>query len=589
MIPVSLLLLIIVCIAILLNVAYFQLPQTTDSYETLFKHLIARTPNTSAMCFGWIEGKKAYKNVYFSADAADNKFVIRYEKLPTTHDGQHVPINDNHGQLTELENGISILGVNNNSPIECPPGFIGTTCQLQSLCSADDAGKIIPINYLYFNMLNMYNYAQSSKSLDGRALKFHQRLRAKCNNDQTFELKPCAPNELVLPFNNDKEAKCEIYDLCEEKLNGYKHNLAIAGNQQKLPKNQYYLCSQGESILQTCKSDYVFSNNFRNCVYESECYGKGSIEIPIDDVSFIQCRNDESTKINCVHGVETVNGHLKCRIDQCVESTKPFENDEIKYIRSAVRCASNKEQNFNCDTKNVGHSVVHTILGVADKYDFQYWPDAVFHERNMICVAPITDIVKDDAVVKHKWASIMNEDAPFNVKTQQFVCTDEYPFIIDYSNNRIVRNPEGKNTDNIPSPRDYFINIVTPCISSDIQSIWSQESFSRFEPFKDTLQTYSPNNGQLPLIYSVNVGIRGRTWPRYDHSTNQYTTFEYINGEYQPTTGESPIRGFTKPNDTTNNYCVFDLYPDFDQNLQDLVFLFVDRSGLVVYPLQIGK
>lgn len=165
------------------------------------------------MTLGWIESRQMYKNVY----SQDNgQLLVKYENHPITETGDSILQNQNHGQLTEYEDGFVVNGINKNQKLECPKGYGTSNCILKPICEPNDLGQVKTIDQSYFRLLNLYNYKESFVS-SINTQSFHQKLRAKClNSNGDYKIISCQDNEIV-KITNDNSSFCSKYDICQEK------------------------------------------------------------------------------------------------------------------------------------------------------------------------------------------------------------------------------------------------------------------------------------------------------------------------------------------------------------------------------------
>lgn len=107
-------------------------------------------------------------------------------------------------------------------------------------------------------MLNLYNYVAPNLQTRDDHYPYQQRLRVQClDKDRNCYIESCPGNKLV-----DRESlRCETYDICNDRINGYKQNFDIKVNDEdetakasptfdeSLKERQYDICKNNVSEL----------------------------------------------------------------------------------------------------------------------------------------------------------------------------------------------------------------------------------------------------------------------------------------------------------------------------------------------------
>lgn len=539
-----LILLIVLCFTILLILHMAQKTKQTTDLKVIYKKLLKNNPRTIAWTFGWIEKRNSYKNVYVNNDKnVENyyAFDVKYENHPIAFDGKPLLIDNTHGVVTSHSSGFSISGVNSDMPFNCPSGYSGPECQQSSLCDAKEAGTYKLLSRDQFKTLNLYNYTGSSLYVHEDEYPYHQRLRVKCLNETgKFDIEACADNKLV-----DRDTvQCKIYDLCNDRLDGHKHNYPIAENESPLNVKQYYVCETNKSVLRECTHDTVFSNVNMGCIAQNKCYGLGEKRLVLDDESYLQCSGDIGQIKRCKYGVGLHYETPYCMVPKCIPRTYSYDDGLLRFITGMVWCDENDNAHQElCDER-------------ANKKEYRYtwgtqpdvvvripnWPHSVFDETRRICVEPTMDgIMVPNAYIKVQWTNNMKKSHDFDVRTKRFVCQPKDNLLqLDYVKHRLIPDIDvtGK-----------FVDYSVPC-----QTVNSPVPFFdniAFSPFKELLsddasliRVYRPDNGrQFPLIYAIPI----------DNSVNTTDVDAIIFPNLETTSPSSSFNRIKKQNTVDDN------------------------------------
>lgn len=474
----------------------------TIDLKKLFLELIDTDPTAVGYCLGYDEKNKTYANVYFEDEELNP--IVRNESNPIDIRGAFM-LQTGHGQLTELDNGYRISGLD-SFDFSCPPGFEGPNCQLIPLCGDSDSGLLKPLTYTQFNALGLYLNNKPTSSVT-RAETTHPRLRILCLDNHDYEIQRCAPNQLL----NDN-LQCVAYDICSDQLSGYKHNFPISEHGLDLNPNEYYICNAGVSEKTTCSQGTVFSADNRGCVTNSECYGKGTRTIRIDDRSYIQCSKDLGTIVQCSTHAVGPEDQLKCFVSLCTPETFQTTYKMLTYDTGEVRCVANQPNYTNCSDELENRSWSFS-WAESFSFDIDYWPKEIY--KNQVCQSPTDDIISNP-IVQFRWSAAMSEDHPFNILEKRFVCDpDTSTHFWDYFNGQIVPSlTAGQIAD--PS---------SPCVTQ----LYTISDFEGIFNFPNPIQI--PNTG-IPIMVGVPIEWSSRlvigTWPKVVSSaTVEYQTFHY--------------------------------------------------------------
>lgn len=445
-----LIILIVVLILIIVTIYVLNTVKTTGDLNVIFEKLLLQKADTVSYCIGKNEVTGKYKNVVTNSEG---KTVIVENDYPVGLDGKYIILKD-HGTITARpdNNGFKMSGAD-LIDFKCPDGFEGINCALKAICSPEDAGKLKPLTYTQFNELGLYlntferNPIQTFRSIMSEPT--HPRIRINClNKEGDYELQTCPNNRLL-----DENLQCKPYDICSDRINGYKHNYKIRDTDPDLQKNEYYICDNNVSVKTKCSDDTVFSMASGGCINESPCFNKGNATLPIDDKSYIQCSNDKGKIIKCKDGVDDNGGVLSCHVSTCQPETFTVNVGVLSYKYGDTVCINDKP-----DTKRCNNSPNPRTYNWKWAEDFTYtiddWPTEIMDE-NRNCVPPTDDIITNP-IIDLQFTDLMPEAHPFNLKTQKYVCPEGTKYIIDYVNQKIL-------------PEDpFYYNAAVPCFNEPL-------------------------------------------------------------------------------------------------------------------------
>lgn len=424
---------------------YFVINSIPDETDPIKLFLMIQEQNYDARAFTlrYDEATKKYENYFFSSEANYEK---SFDAYPVDKTGKFITtVYDNHGEVKYNDvNGYRITGV--NVSFACPDGYEGKTCQLKPICrDPDDDNAVLPLTDTQFNALGLFrNDTQLSVSNHGTRRRkrktplYHNRIYVQCKTKGDYDLVACPPNKLL----DFKTMKCVLYDVCEDHLNGYKHNYQLSDSDSPLSNTEYYLCSNNKSKRTKCADDTVFSLVNNGCIQENICYNKGVATIPIDANNYIQCSNDQGTKKNCPNGVVTLDdGTLSCKPkNTCQPQTLTQTTDMLTYDYGKVACtADDEEQLISCGS-DLGKRTWKYNWGVDFTIDID-WPNKVLSSDGK-CVAP-TDAIITNPITKIKWSPLMRDTWDWDVLKECFVCP-KGNYVWDYKNNVLRVEKDGK-------------------------------------------------------------------------------------------------------------------------------------------------
>lgn len=511
-------LLVVLTLVLLAVYVLNNVPQTSDLLK-VFTTLRQQNPSTVAFSLGYDRQRNKYRNVYTRpvAGATNDRIeaYVLWEPNPVNSDGKYVVDND-HGTITDKSNGFEVSGVN-AARLTCPEGYEGSRCQLSPLCTDEDceSEKTKLLTYTQFNALNLYKntIARTAADLVARTETTHPRIRVQCLQTGAYELQVCPDNKLL----DTATVQCREYDICQDRGNGYKHNYRIDGSSAALHDDEYYLCADNKSVLKKCEDRTVFSMTNQGCIVQSVCFNRGKEQIAVDDNNYIQCSADTGRKVHCEHGVQKKGNVLSCKIKTCKPYTLRYNDGTLNYVYGQNVCDDQDKATLTvCDITPIGKSYTYTW---AERFQLTLanWPTAVLDEMTQTCVAPTDDIIMDTATIDLAWSSAMSAAHKFNIRKQEYVCTDKYRW--DYIEGAVVP---------APPQSDTFVDAAAPCQSTAVankDTAWW--SLANSYAGAHTVVTYPPNTTP-PLVYAVRLTIdsvkrHDDFWPVYVVDTKKYT------------------------------------------------------------------
>lgn len=499
---------LLLCILYLIIVVIYIFNSSKAKYnlKESFQRLLLEKPDSISFSLGFNNEKKAFENVY---PQSKGDFVTKFEKYPVSTTGQLI-VQENYGKLINLTNGYKITGI--SPEFSCLDGYEGPDCQPKPLCNEGDENKLKPLTNRQFNQLGLYGVASENfkpiENLFSNLDKLHPRIRVKCGKND-FILETCPKNKLL-----DESLNCKVYDICQDSLNGTRHNLKI--NDYTLKNDEYYICLNNKSQLTQCTNNTVYDNTTYSCITKSRCFGQENKQIRVDNTHYIQCNNNREREVYCENGIIENNETLSCK-SNIEEKTYTFEDDVLKfnYGKIWINPDNNEKNTIFCDKtpQNVGYGYNR---GDSFSYIFKNWPKQVLSTTNNMCIDPSDEnsslIKKNDAKDSFKWGNVMLESHPYNPFTSQFYCDTKYKW--DYKSNKTL--PQ------IDSTR-YLLDPSTPCNNSLI-------SLSQ-QPFYGMDFNYYPEKDVVPILYGIKTILPKKLnisfWPIKNNNQYHGTVVEY--------------------------------------------------------------
>lgn len=431
----------IVCMIVLLF--YFMInitPHETDPIK-LFIMIQEQDYDARAFTMRYDKTTKKYENYFLSSNTNYEK---SYDAYPVDKTGKLInTVYDMHGELKYKDDGYKITGVNASFP--CPDGYEGKTCQLKPICrDPEDDNTLLPLTNTQFNALGLFhNDTQLPTSTRRRKRKtplYHNRIYVQCKTKGDYNLVACSPNKLL----NFSTMKCGFYDVCEDHLNGYKHNYQISDSDPPLSKTEYYLCTNNKSKRTKCADNNVFSLVNNGCIQENICYNKGVTTFPIDSNNYIQCANDQGVRKHCPNGVVTLDdGSLSCKAQNSCKPQRLTKNTSmLTYDYAKIACTSDDEESLTTCNSTLGKRSWKYKWGADFTVDID-WPQKILNEDDK-CVEA-TDAIITNPIMKIKWSPLMHESWDWDVVKERFICP-KGNYVWDYKND-VLLNDSGRSYD----------------------------------------------------------------------------------------------------------------------------------------------
>lgn len=343
----------VVLVVFLILYYVIQKPKSNDIIDTYSRYLLRETNPATAFTYKSL-GNGQYENYYLNYDP-NIPDVIRKEvnDYPVDSTGiKYTPLE--HGTVTESENGFRISGV--DTIFDCPTNWIWNTidktCNLKPICNSDENNMYKGLDLYYFNLNEVQNKipVKTNKN-SNKNVKYHDRLYISCLENENYDIEECELNTLYnqLQIQPNTNNPCQYYDICED-LNEYTIHTYDIGNGVQLKENEYYLCINSVSELQTCKDNSIFNQDLNGCVENNPCANKeNNYTFPIDDKSYISCINGQQFTVNCQNNVYDLNGseNLECQIDKSQKYIDYFRNNYFTIPISLYEYQNNKKQIFS--------------------------------------------------------------------------------------------------------------------------------------------------------------------------------------------------------------------------------------------------
>lgn len=502
-------------IASLLVVFVLNRVKRTTRLDELLKDLLWRQPSTVAFSLGYDRARGLYKNATISSEGG---VTVRYDANPIARDGSFIVLKE-HGTIrpNDDNNGYRMSGMDTVHML-CPPGYEGLDCRLKPLCEPGDAGKNKPLTYTQFNGLGLYrndfraSTVTGRRKRDARGESVHPRIRVHCLANGEYELQTCPDGKLL-----DAELRCQPYDICSDRMNGFRHVYPTSTTAEPLRENEYYVCDRNRSVRRKCSDGTVYSAALNNCVVRSVCYGRGNDTLLVDEYNYIQCSADTGRKIHCEFGVSknAEDGRLSCRLGQhCTPRIISMETDMLRYDYGEIGCDLNGESTERfCDNryKQSPHMIIFDWVEYVKAEPYKDWPKEVLQDSK--CTRPTDSIVKDQTfIVNLRYTDLMPREYPYAVKGLNFYCSQD-EFRLNYTHNAVYpRLPTGR-----------YIQAAKPCHKTgDLLTLW-QLPWRNYEPV-----TLGPRPKKPVALVNVGYDLaalaecRERLWPVKRASDGMY-------------------------------------------------------------------
>lgn len=493
---------IIVIIIICLVYYYTVTRHSKSSNDTIYKKLFMNNPNAIAFSIGK-QSDGTYLNVYINSDS---EFEEKYEAFPVKEDGNPLFIK-NHGDLlwNEDGNGFKIEGIDYD--FRCPEGYEGQDCSAKSPCN-DEPGKIKPITYTMFKSLglNQNNFDYIIGTRFKRADEpLNNRLYIICGDKQEYEIHGCPINKVLdtEELSVSGNVVCNAYDVCTENLNGYAHNFAPDGS--NVENNQYFVCSNGESVPKTCADGLDYSIPNHTCILPNRCYKNDGKLFPLNDTQYTICANDADKIITCPNGVDKTG--IACIGEICVPSESTNISDYTDYVYSVVTCdEDNNKIEVSCDTST------KTI----DLYQNTFtYPSQIYKDGACVDVTDPKTVATKLLLLNYN--NRLTDAFPFDPKTDEYDCTGVEGLVGTHSfQNGVAKLVDGT-TDKI-----YNYSVANPCITTEKRKLdWDGLNGAEYD--KDLVQLkYNGGEAFSFIDKELSINDKGEYVYKYVQDSTQY-------------------------------------------------------------------
>lgn len=560
---------ILVCIAIIfiIGVVYLlnSIEQTSD-INKLANIILKNDPTIRNFTLGQNPNDpNTFLNVVINNSG---QMEIKPGPYPVKKDGQYYIIKE-HGTIEEYDDGFRITGIDSIN-FKCPNGYHGYECKLNAICGPDDnADTIKPLTYTQFNALHLYRNDAEIAMVNKRDTteSIHPRLRIQClGNNGEFQLQACPDNSLL-----NKNLQCQVYDICQDSIDGHKHNYQINADDTPLQPNEYYICHNRHSEKMTCENGTVFSSIAKACISQSICIGKGDETIRLTERSYVQCKNDIGLKIDCPNGIiEDANGKLVCAIKLCSPKKLFFTDEYIRFVYGEIKCIDdNTAVTKFCNTdKNPKHYTFQ--WAVKSEFVINNWPTEILY--NGECIPP-TDHIFIKPIVNLRYTDAMPKEHPYNLKNRRFVCKSNTKYRWDYDQQTSI--PHYDNYNNDPNTSKRIVYSGDPCQNNVVLTRKGEY------PFKFKITGYPNMNIYIFVVEPVHIEAYEydddkkreiNHWPiQTDDGLFKHTrcTYEDTYLKISNITTKTLFKGFIYPSSPDiDNRLELIGYPDAPKNLE---------------------
>jgi hypothetical protein len=516
----------VVLIFLLITVYVLTSIKYTDNLDDLFDKITTKKPTATSFTLGRLNPNdptsldyNKFRNVVI--DKLTGKPIIQENDYPLDLQGNPVAfeLKGTFRPLPDNGDGFTIDGFEFTT-FKCPTGYTGPTCKPKPLCGPNDKNTYKPLTYTQFNQLGLYldselSFDENNQAGDGGGVSrataeeepTNKRIRVHClSTNGDYKLETCPANTLL-----DETLNCKIYDICQDRVNGFKHAYAISSNSPQLTSKQYYMCMNNVSVLKTCPGTSVFSKLQNTCIAEGICFGKGDATFKVDPNRYIQCRKDIGRTVDCDLGVvELANGVYSCGNLKCEPSIYYYQDANLRYATGYKACESTGESTIvQCnDEKNPR---VYTYKWAEEfTYVLDGWPKERLFNEQCISVPQDDDTIISNPYVMLKWSDAMWKAHKFNLRTGLFVCEQGERYLWNYQKDVIM-----------PSSSLNQYEIFNPAFPCQTVPLKLEQIFL----FAYTLKTYPEE--RLTFIYIVEQTYlhtyeQVYFWPVYDRTNKVF-------------------------------------------------------------------
>lgn len=324
---------VIVCIALVFASAWINRPISHTPLQSFVE--LSQQAETIPIAFTWEKRNGKFVNYFFNTDGSLEEEV---SDKPINYDGLPYEKYPKGLILEENDEGFIVQGI--QTPFRCPAvsqwDKDSKSCRVKPICSAEDEG--------FIRGINQYQMHETRNSL-----QFHPRVYAVCSTGNIPELRHCLDNTVFNQIDRQPNSvnPCEYFDTCSERANKSRHRQQISN--RPLQDNEFYICEDGQSRLERCDVNLVFSSVLGGCIERGICWEQpNGTTIPIENNlnEYIRCENERPNVINCTLGLTTSEGAIQCINPLCSTFTisQWHTNDVVNQPLCMTSCFDGENQ-----------------------------------------------------------------------------------------------------------------------------------------------------------------------------------------------------------------------------------------------------
>nr|UZH98388.1 viral capsid protein 91 [Neodiprion sertifer nucleopolyhedrovirus] len=294
--------------------------------------------------------------------------------------------------------------------VDCPTNmtFDGNNCVYPSLCKGESEGTILPITETMIDQAVFRKLNRTATTTE----EYHPTLYVVCNGDDTYEIKECEDNTLF----DATLLQCIEKDSCD----GLTDNFILSDRPDTLADNQYLMCYNNQTTIQTCEENQTFDTATLSCVDLDPCsvYGAGYTFITdeLPDNQYYHCTSSfDKELITCpirqfVDNVYSCTGDSRCIAlnDGTGTILSYSSNTHFSYPTEALIC-----DNYESSDSVICESVESELVIDPFTIDVKI-PSVIFDKSTISCQD--FDVTNEDVTVLNTYAALVNQENDYNVE-----------------------------------------------------------------------------------------------------------------------------------------------------------------------------